>query len=126
VATTTDAEAGKKIDRATLIASRHPSAIEGVHPDSGCSIGSSAEPTHDMACTFLASPPDFLDAHFNSDKLKAMMVAWGLHLDFAPDTAGGALLSIWNRSMQPILATQALFVRYTELSPVRFKGLWKD
>ncbi len=39
----------------------------------------------------LASPRDFLDAHFASDKLKAMMAAWGLHLDFAPDVAGGAL-----------------------------------
>ena len=39
----------------------------------------------------LASPRDFLDAHFQSDKLKAMMAAWGLHLDFAPDIAGGAL-----------------------------------
>ena len=39
----------------------------------------------------LASPRDFLDAHFESDKVKAMMAAWGLHLDFAPDIAGGAL-----------------------------------
>jgi phytoene dehydrogenase-like protein len=39
----------------------------------------------------VASPRDFLDAHFESDKVKAMMAAWGLHLDFAPDVAGGAL-----------------------------------
>jgi len=39
----------------------------------------------------LSSPRDFLDAHFDNDKVKAMMAAWGLHLDFAPDTAGGAL-----------------------------------
>ena len=39
----------------------------------------------------LASPRDFLDARFESPKLKAMMAAWGLHLDFAPDVAGGAL-----------------------------------
>lgn len=39
----------------------------------------------------LSSPRDFLDAHFDHDKLKAMMAAWGLHLDFAPDTAGGAM-----------------------------------
>jgi phytoene dehydrogenase-like protein len=39
----------------------------------------------------VASPRDFLDAHFESDKLKATMAAWGLHLDFAPDIAGGAL-----------------------------------
>jgi phytoene dehydrogenase-like protein len=39
----------------------------------------------------LASPRDFLDARFENDKVKAMMGAWGLHLDFAPDIAGGAL-----------------------------------
>ena len=39
----------------------------------------------------LASPRDFLDRHFESPKLKAMMAAWGLHLDFPPDQAGGAL-----------------------------------
>jgi phytoene dehydrogenase-like protein len=45
----------------------------------------------ETARLLLASPRDFLDAHFESDKLKAMMAAWGLHLDFAPDVAGGAL-----------------------------------
>jgi phytoene dehydrogenase-like protein len=39
----------------------------------------------------LASPRDFLDARFDSPKLKAMMAAWGMHLDFPPDVAGGAL-----------------------------------
>lgn len=45
----------------------------------------------DTARLLLASPRDFLDAHFENPKLKAMMAAWGLHLDFPPDTAGGAL-----------------------------------
>ena len=44
-----------------------------------------------LARLLLATPRDFLDAHFENDKVKAMMAAWGLHLDFAPDTAGGAL-----------------------------------
>lgn len=44
-----------------------------------------------LARLLLATPRDFLDAHFENDKLKAMMAAWGLHLDFAPDVAGGAL-----------------------------------
>lgn len=39
----------------------------------------------------LSSPRDFLDRHFESDKLKTTMAAWGLHVDFAPDAAGGAL-----------------------------------
>lgn len=39
----------------------------------------------------LASPRDFLDARFQDPAVKTMMAAWGLHLDFAPDVAGGAL-----------------------------------
>ncbi len=45
----------------------------------------------DTARMLLASPRDFLDARFESDRVKAMMAAWGMHLDFSPDTAGGAL-----------------------------------
>lgn len=44
-----------------------------------------------MARLLLATPRDYLNGHFENDKLKAMMAAWGLHLDFAPDVAGGAL-----------------------------------
>lgn len=44
-----------------------------------------------LAKLLLATPRDFLDAHYENDKVKAMMAAWGLHLDFAPDVAGGAL-----------------------------------
>ena len=45
----------------------------------------------ETARLLLATPRDFLDAHFHSPQVKAMMAAWGMHLDFAPDTAGGAL-----------------------------------
>lgn len=45
----------------------------------------------DMAKLAVASPRDFLDARFTSDKLKATLAAWGLHLDFGPDVGGGAL-----------------------------------
>jgi phytoene dehydrogenase-like protein len=38
-----------------------------------------------------SSPRAFLDQHFESDKLKAALAAWGLHLDFSPDISGGAL-----------------------------------
>ncbi len=44
-----------------------------------------------LARLLLSSPRDFLDRHFESPKLKAMMGVWGLHLDFPPDAAGGAL-----------------------------------
>lgn len=46
---------------------------------------------YDTARLVLGSPRDFLDARFESDKLKATMAAWGMHLDFGPDVAGGAL-----------------------------------
>ena len=39
----------------------------------------------------LSSPRDWLSAHFEDDGVRALMGAWGLHLDFGPDVAGGAL-----------------------------------
>jgi phytoene dehydrogenase-like protein len=45
----------------------------------------------DLARLLLATPRDFLDAHFEQPKVKAMIAAWGMHLDFPPDVAGGAL-----------------------------------
>ncbi|WP_019997421.1 phytoene desaturase family protein [Aureimonas ureilytica] len=45
----------------------------------------------DIAKLVLSSPRAFLDAHFEHPKVKAMLGAWGLHLDFGPDVAGGAL-----------------------------------
>jgi phytoene dehydrogenase-like protein len=45
----------------------------------------------DTARMLGSSPRAFLDRHFESDQLKTMAAAWGMHLDFAPDIAGGAL-----------------------------------
>jgi len=45
----------------------------------------------DTARLLLTAPREWLDENFDSPKLKAMMAAWGMHLDFAPDCAGGAL-----------------------------------
>jgi phytoene dehydrogenase-like protein len=39
----------------------------------------------------LSSPREFLDRNFQSEKIKASVAAWGMHLDFPPDVAGGAL-----------------------------------
>ena len=47
----------------------------------------------DLGRLMVASPREFLDAHFDSEKLKVMMSAWAMHLDFAPDIAGGALFA---------------------------------
>jgi phytoene dehydrogenase-like protein len=45
----------------------------------------------DLGRLLLASPRDFLDAHFESPKVKAVVAAWDMHLDFPPEAAGGAL-----------------------------------
>lgn len=45
----------------------------------------------DMARFLLQSPRQWLCQTFESPKVQAMLGAWGLHLDFAPDVAGGAL-----------------------------------
>ena len=45
----------------------------------------------DTARLLLASPREWLDENFENEKLKTMMAVWGMHLDFSPDCAGGAL-----------------------------------
>ena len=40
----------------------------------------------------VSSPRDFLDMHFESEKVKALLAVWGMHVDFAPEVAGGALM----------------------------------
>ncbi|NKB27271.1 MAG: FAD-dependent oxidoreductase [Rhodobacteraceae bacterium] len=47
--------------------------------------------TVELARFMTSSPRAFLDENFRSPELKAMMAAWGMHLDFAPDVAGGAV-----------------------------------
>ena len=45
----------------------------------------------DIARLLMASPREWLDENFENAKVKAMMAVWGMHLDFSPDCAGGAL-----------------------------------
>ncbi len=45
----------------------------------------------DMFNLAISSPRGFLDKKFQSEKIKATIAAWGMHLDFPPDVAGGAL-----------------------------------
>lgn len=47
--------------------------------------------TLDLGQFLLQSPRQFLTQTFESPKVQAMLGAWGLHLDFAPDVAGGGL-----------------------------------
>jgi phytoene dehydrogenase-like protein len=62
----------------------------------------------DTARLLIASPREWLDENFASEKLKAMMAIWGMHLDFSPDCAGGALFpyleSMTNQSFGMALA----------------------
>ncbi|QDZ02610.1 NAD(P)/FAD-dependent oxidoreductase [Nitratireductor mangrovi] len=45
----------------------------------------------DTVRLLLSSPRAWLDENFESAHLKAALAAWGMHLDFAPDIAGGAV-----------------------------------
>ena len=45
----------------------------------------------DMTRFLLQSPRQWLTQTFRSPKVQAMLAAWGMHLDFAPDVAGGAI-----------------------------------
>jgi phytoene dehydrogenase-like protein len=47
--------------------------------------------TLDLAQFLMKSPRAWLDQTFESDQIKATLAAWGMHLDFAPDIAGGAV-----------------------------------
>lgn len=44
-----------------------------------------------MGRFLLQNPRDWLTRTFESPSVQAMLGAWGMHLDFAPDIAGGAL-----------------------------------
>ena len=48
---------------------------------------------YELARLGLQSTRSFTDEHFTDPRTKALVAAWGMHLDFAPDIAGGALFS---------------------------------
>lgn len=45
----------------------------------------------DLTRFLLQSPRQYLSETFESEQVRAMLAAWGMHLDFAPDVAGGAM-----------------------------------
>lgn len=47
--------------------------------------------TAEMGRFLLQSPRDWLEETFQSPRVRAMLAAWGMHLDYAPDIAGGGL-----------------------------------
>lgn len=44
----------------------------------------------DLLQILLASSQNFVDARFQSEKVKALFIPWGFHLDNGPDVSGGA------------------------------------
>ncbi len=51
----------------------------------------SARGALDMGRLLVSTPRAWLDENFTSPHVKATLAAWGMHLDFAPDIAGGAV-----------------------------------
>lgn len=47
--------------------------------------------TLDLTRFLLSSPRQWLGETFESPQVRAMLAAWGMHLDYAPDIAGGAI-----------------------------------
>lgn len=45
----------------------------------------------DLVRFMSSAPRAWLDEHFESPHVKTTLAAWGMHLDFAPDIAGGAV-----------------------------------
>ena len=45
----------------------------------------------DLTRFLLSSPRKWLQETFDSERVQSMLAAWGMHLDYAPDIAGGAI-----------------------------------
>jgi phytoene dehydrogenase-like protein len=48
----------------------------------------------DLAQLLLGSTRELADRHLASPEAKALLACWGMHLDFAPDVAGGAVFPL--------------------------------
>ncbi len=83
--------------------------------------------TLDLTRFLLASPRRWLDETFADARTKAMLAAWGMHLDFAPDIAGGAIFpyleGMANQSFGMVIA-QGGAQRVTDalVAAIRAKG----
>jgi phytoene dehydrogenase-like protein len=45
----------------------------------------------DLAQIIVSSTRELGDAYFETEEMKALVAAWGMHLDFGPDVSGGAM-----------------------------------
>lgn len=48
----------------------------------------------ELARLALASPRELVSEHFESPEVQTLMGSWGMHLDFGPDTPGGAMFAL--------------------------------
>ena len=49
---------------------------------------------YELARLALQSPRELAEEHFETDELRSLVAAWGIHLDFAPDVSGGAIFPL--------------------------------
>ncbi|MDG2404472.1 MAG: ABC transporter permease subunit, partial [Paracoccaceae bacterium] len=76
--------------------------------------------TQDLAWFLAQSPRAWLEETFESPEVQATLGAWGMHLDFAPDIAGGALFpyleAMANQSFGMVLGKGVVDTIVTALS----------
>lgn len=53
-----------------------------------------AERTSELARTLLASTRELGETYFETNKAKALLATWGMHMDFGPDVSGGAVFPL--------------------------------
>lgn len=51
------------------------------------------EGAFDLARLLVSSPRAFVDSYLVTEEAKAALACWGLHIDFGPDVAGGAMFA---------------------------------
>lgn len=48
----------------------------------------------ELARLALLSPREFVEEHFETPEVQALIASWGMHLDFSPDVPGGAVFPL--------------------------------
>jgi phytoene dehydrogenase-like protein len=67
------------------------SSLAAARPLTAALRAHGARGTAELARLLLGSTRDLGDSYFHSDEAKALIAAWGMHIDFGPDIAFGAL-----------------------------------
>lgn len=66
-------------------------SVEAVRLLAKAVLGSGPSELINLAQIMLSSTRELGEAYFATEKARALLAAWGLHLDFGPDVSGGAL-----------------------------------